>query len=472
MPVILGGNTGIYLASLTPPAPAPALLLDTYTNAAVAFSLRKLRTAYTGAAIRVRRSSDNAEQDIGTVYNTLTQEYDLDIISMLDFVGYNLFQYSEDFSQTYWSKVQLNTTGTPPYVDVQTAPDGTLTGDKMIENTANSNHSTTRLNTAFTIGSDYNISVYLKPAERTRVYIDSEISGAYQNATVDLSTGSVVSTTFTNTPVITAEANGWYRFSVTINAGATSVVPIRVFLNNGTTNSYLGDGTSGAYVWGFQLTQSSSVKPYGKTTTDTARNGFITTWYDNTTNANHATQATATSQAQIVSSGNLILDADTSKISTTWTTDRYSLTTGISTNTKYLSVSMFRRGTNLSDRLIHLGNASTLGPAPLLWNGSLASYNIRSYMPTSFDFQSISTQGRCIMTSLKDSSNLKVAYRNGTQLTNTATEAPTTGTLDVFGQAGTIYTSGQYQEYIYWNSEQSANRIGIETNINTYWNAY
>lgn len=40
-------------------------LLDTYPNAAAAYSVRKLRTAYTGSAIRVRRSSDNTESDIG-----------------------------------------------------------------------------------------------------------------------------------------------------------------------------------------------------------------------------------------------------------------------------------------------------------------------------------------------------------------------------------------------------------------------
>jgi hypothetical protein len=40
-------------------------LLDLYPSAAVAYSVRKLRLAYTGSAIRVRRSSDNAEQDIG-----------------------------------------------------------------------------------------------------------------------------------------------------------------------------------------------------------------------------------------------------------------------------------------------------------------------------------------------------------------------------------------------------------------------
>ena len=60
---------------------AQPLLLDTYTGAAAAYSLRQLRTAYTGAAIRVRRSSDNAEQDFGFVSNVL------DTASLLTFVG-------------------------------------------------------------------------------------------------------------------------------------------------------------------------------------------------------------------------------------------------------------------------------------------------------------------------------------------------------------------------------------------------
>lgn len=44
---------------------APPLLLDAVAGAAAAYSLRKLRLAYAGSAVRVRRSSDNAEQDIG-----------------------------------------------------------------------------------------------------------------------------------------------------------------------------------------------------------------------------------------------------------------------------------------------------------------------------------------------------------------------------------------------------------------------
>lgn len=44
---------------------AAAFLLDTYTGAAAAYSVRRLNSAYTGACMRVRRSSDNTEQDIG-----------------------------------------------------------------------------------------------------------------------------------------------------------------------------------------------------------------------------------------------------------------------------------------------------------------------------------------------------------------------------------------------------------------------
>jgi hypothetical protein len=64
--------------------PAPGLfLLNDFPNAAAAYSLRLLRSAYTGSAIRVRRSNDNAEQDVGFVNNVL------DTSALLTFVGAN-----------------------------------------------------------------------------------------------------------------------------------------------------------------------------------------------------------------------------------------------------------------------------------------------------------------------------------------------------------------------------------------------
>jgi hypothetical protein len=53
---------GLPLALYTPPSP---LLLNLYPEAAAAYSLRLLNSDYGGAAIQVRRSSDNAVLDIG-----------------------------------------------------------------------------------------------------------------------------------------------------------------------------------------------------------------------------------------------------------------------------------------------------------------------------------------------------------------------------------------------------------------------
>jgi hypothetical protein len=64
--------------------PSANLLLDDYPNAAAAYSLRKLDKDYTGSAIRVRRSNDNSEQDIG-----FTASGNLDTASLKTFIGAN-----------------------------------------------------------------------------------------------------------------------------------------------------------------------------------------------------------------------------------------------------------------------------------------------------------------------------------------------------------------------------------------------
>jgi hypothetical protein len=59
-------------------------LLDSYSGASAAYSLRNLSSAYRGPLIRVRRSSDNAERDI---YGTFRG--DLDLAALTSFVGAN-----------------------------------------------------------------------------------------------------------------------------------------------------------------------------------------------------------------------------------------------------------------------------------------------------------------------------------------------------------------------------------------------
>ena len=72
------------LLLLLPSTRSVPALLDTYSGAAAAYSVRKVRTAYTGPCIRVRRSSDNAEQDIGFLSNGI-----LDTLTLASFVASN-----------------------------------------------------------------------------------------------------------------------------------------------------------------------------------------------------------------------------------------------------------------------------------------------------------------------------------------------------------------------------------------------
>ena len=461
------GATDI-VGTTTPPV--VNLLLDDYPNSAVAYSLRKLRTAYTGAAIRVRRSSDNAEQDIG--FNDFNN-------TLIDWVGYNLWTFSEEWDNGAWTRSGLNTTGIPPYINVAVAPDGTTTADKITENIISQGHSTSR-NLVVTTGVTYNVSVYLKHGGRN-ARVESPLSNlATYTVDVDLLTGTLSNNTFPITPILEDVGNGWYRLSYQVTATNTQTrTVIAILLLNPTGSpspaNYPGDGVSGVFIWGAQITATSLVRTYTKTVaTANDGNGFVTTWYDQSTNANNATQATAASQAQIVSSGAVITDPITNKISTTWAADRYTLITGISPNTRYLSVGVVNRTANTGG-INQLGRSSGLGGVNgqqlLFWFATTG--NLRSDMSTGLVHDTNTSTGAFIMTSEKNASNLKTAYLNGSALVTTATEAPTSGAnLDVFGQAGNNYTTGRYAEYIYWNSEQSANRIGIESNINTYWNAY
>lgn len=65
------GSVTATSASTSQVASAFTGLLDTYSGAAAAYSLRLLRTDYEGSAIRVRRADDNEEQDIGFRNNEL-----------------------------------------------------------------------------------------------------------------------------------------------------------------------------------------------------------------------------------------------------------------------------------------------------------------------------------------------------------------------------------------------------------------
>ena len=75
-------RVGVRIVPLSVVIPTISALLDSYSGAAAAYSLRKLKSSYTGSAIRVRRSSDNTELNIG-----FDSDGNLDTYSLSAFVG-------------------------------------------------------------------------------------------------------------------------------------------------------------------------------------------------------------------------------------------------------------------------------------------------------------------------------------------------------------------------------------------------
>jgi hypothetical protein len=164
----------------------------------------------------------------------------------------NLLTYSEDFSNAAWAKYQATITS-----NTIIAPDGTLTGDKLVEGTTNS-YMFVRQTASQVSGTQYTASVYIKAAERSRVQLLIQYAGTGNGyAIFNLSTGAVESAgnglTVSAGSVIDA-GNGFYRCVLTYTSTTTGTGYVRIDLrkeNDGLT--YTGDGYSGIYIWGAQL---------------------------------------------------------------------------------------------------------------------------------------------------------------------------------------------------------------------------
>lgn len=134
---------------INPYAFSISLLLDTYSGAAGAYSLRKLRTAYTGSAIRVRRSNDNTEQDIG-----FDGDGNLDESALTTFVGANSGFVTTWYDQSGNGRNATQTTsGNQPRIVNSGTVDKVNSKPSIFFNRTNNNW----LNTAFSFSSAVSI---------------------------------------------------------------------------------------------------------------------------------------------------------------------------------------------------------------------------------------------------------------------------------------------------------------------------
>ena len=222
-------------------------------------------------------------------YNPITGE---SLGLLIEEARTNLAIYSEDFSNAAWTKTRTTASS-----NVIVAPDGTLTGDKLIEDTSvTTDHFITSVRTGVT-SATYTASVYVRAAERSRIRLQIISSGAGSNrasAWFDASTGTHVSSLAEGDGSVTAVqatsvGNGWYRFALTgipSAAGSGTAPELNITLTSSGTNTvYTGTGYSGLYIWGAQLEVGPSVSSYIKTVAatvtrvaDTASIGNVTSF--------------------------------------------------------------------------------------------------------------------------------------------------------------------------------------------------
>lgn len=219
-----------------------------------------------------------------------------DVLSLTGAAGRtNLLSYSEDFSNAAWSKAGLLAFGSGSTVDAVANPiDGSLTADKITEDSTTGIHAIYRTSSATSYnGSAMTMSFYALRAAGSRninVLIASDTGFAnFARYVVDLGSGSVstVATggTAPTSPSCTATAigGGWYRVSVSATLATAGGYAVGIYIDNNTTasnDSYAGDGTSALYLYGAQLETGSSATAYIPTTNGPRTVENVAPWFN------------------------------------------------------------------------------------------------------------------------------------------------------------------------------------------------
>ena len=236
--------------------------MNPQTSALIPFTFSR-----TGVATRVNRDglletvpADTPRMD----YDPVTKKFKG---LLMEKGGANLLARSEEFDNAVWAKSNSSVTA-----NTISAPDGSNTADKLVENTASGQeHFISQARDSVTTPETVTFSVYAKAGERT--WIGLQLSNNINSSVhvyFDLIAG-VKGSLITGADYSGASAeiipagNGWYRCSLAATKGNTVNTINRPTIHIRTGNNsaqYTGDGVSGIYIWGAQLETSTYPTSY------------------------------------------------------------------------------------------------------------------------------------------------------------------------------------------------------------------
>jgi len=196
----------------------------------------------------------------------------------------NLFTYSQTLNHM-WTRVRIKVTE----ANVVVAPDGTLTGDKYIQQTGDSQFGNINKKVALTSGTTYTSSIYVKAGQYNGIglFESNLLGGGVSASYFNIENGTLIGKNPRHDSYsITDVGNGWYRVSITFTAARTNSDLVGFYLHD--TSTRTGNGYDGNYIWGAQLEEgsfpTSYIKTSGASATRSADNASITgenfsSWY-------------------------------------------------------------------------------------------------------------------------------------------------------------------------------------------------
>ena len=210
------------------------------------------------------------------------------------------------------------------------------------------------------------------------------------------------------------------------------------------------------------------------TTFTGANDGFVTTWYDQSGNGSNAVQATAANQPKLVSSG--VVELDNGKPCIVWDNSNDTMTINTSYNSSnLLSIfSVYNKTTPIgagdSVYLVIADNSISVPDGVLAWRDA---NKIGTYRSGGFSFGSVFYNSQVNSSFIYTLS--KVDFYNNNLLVGSTTNSNAISNFDYTSiQIGRTGGGNAFknQELIIYPSDQTANRVGIENNINAEYNVW
>ncbi len=287
---------------------------------------------------------------------------------------------------------------------------------------------------------------------------------------------SIVEASINQLPDYTVLYDAVFPKLLNLYPNATAAWSLRQLSTTYTGNLILVRRASDDTEQGFGYDSNGDLDIAGLQSFCSGTDGYVKTWYDQSGNAKHATQTTNSLQAQIVSSGSAITLGGKVCIDHSATLDmsQYTIAGG---GVDFKNIALVAAQINLAGTVPYfLYSEATGGFYLTLGSGVGGPGAFGGYDLTNIGFFGSSTDtDRHLNWAQMKSSKLYIG-RDGSAEGDKGTFATTMSATTLFGRnlgpSGNFQSKGKFQELVLWNTDQTSNKTGIETNINDYWTVY